>query len=230
MSMKSKIIALGDSIIKGVILNIEDNGQLHYTLSDQNIVDQVAAGLHLEVINLGKTGCTIHSGEGIVDRHLAGIEDAKYALLCYGGNDSDYNWRSIALSPNCEHYPKTPITQFEKTYKRIIDKVRQAGVVPLVMSLPPMDAEKYYQFFTSVFSNEEKRNISRWLKGGSDAIYAGHDLYNDAVKRIASAADVQIIDISNAFHDTQKYLCVDGIHPNPAGQTKIAQTIARALV
>ena len=68
------------------------------------------------------------------------------------------------------------------------------------------------------------------LKGGSDAIYAGHELYNDAVKRVASAADVQMIYVSNAFHDTQKYLCVDGIHPNKAGQEKIAKTIVRAIV
>jgi hypothetical protein len=93
-----------------------------------------------------------------------------------------------------------------------------------------MDADRYYQFLTGVFSDEEKRNISRWLKGGSDAIYAGHELYNDAVKRVASAADVQMIDVSNAFHDTQKYLCVDGIHPNTAGQEKIAKTIARAIL
>jgi lysophospholipase L1-like esterase len=93
-----------------------------------------------------------------------------------------------------------------------------------------MDAEKYYKFFMSMFSNEEKRNISRWLKGGPDAIYAGHELYNDAVKRVASAADVQMIDVSNAFHDTQKYLCVDGIHPNKAGQEKIAKTIAKAIL
>lgn len=227
---RNKIIALGDSIIKGVILNIEESGKMHYALSDHTIVDQVAAGLHLEVVNLGKMGCTIESGENILDRYLSNIHDAKYALLCYGGNDSDYNWRSIALSPRCEHYPKTPIAQFEKTYSRIIDKVRKAGLIPLVMSLPPMDAEKYYKFFTSMFSNEEKRNISRWLKGGSDAIYAGHELYNDAVKRVASAADVQMIDVSNAFHDTQKYLCVDGIHPNKAGQEKIAKTIARAIL
>jgi lysophospholipase L1-like esterase len=39
-----------------------------------------------------------------------------------------------------------------------------------------------------------------------------------------------MIDVSNAFHDTEKYLCVDGIHPNTAGQEKIAKTIARAIV
>ncbi len=227
--MKSKIIALGDSIIKGVVLNIESNGKLHYALSDRNIVDQVANKTNHEAINLGKMGCTIEAGEKILDRHLGDIENAQYALLCYGGNDSDYNWRAIAQSPRGEHQPKTPISVFEKTYARIIDKVRQAGLTPIVMSMPAMDAERYYQFFTSVFSDEEKRNVSRWLKNGTDAIWAGHELYNDAIKRVATATDAMLVDVSKAFSQPDKYLCIDGIHVNAMGQTKIAAVITKAM-
>ena len=227
--MKSKIIALGDSIIKGVVLNIESNGKLHYALSDRNIVDQVANKTNHEAINLGKMGCTIEAGEKILDRHLGDIENAQYALLCYGGNDSDYNWRAIAQSPKGEHQPKTPISIFEKTYARIIDKVRKAGLTPIVMSMPAMDAERYYQFFTSVFSDEEKRNVSRWLKNGTDAIWAGHELYNDAIKRVAAATDAILVDVSKAFSQPDKYLCIDGIHVNAMGQTKIAAAIAKAM-
>ena len=227
--MKSKIIALGDSIIKGVVLNIESNGKLHYALSDRNIVDQVANKTNHEAINLGKMGCTIEAGEKILDRHLGDIENAQYALLCYGGNDSDYNWRAIAQSPRGEHQPKTPISIFEKTYARIIDKVRQAGLTPIVMSMPAMDAERYYQFFTSVFSDEEKRNVSRWLKNGTDAIWAGHELYNDAIKRVAAATDAILVDVSKAFSQPDKYLCIDGIHVNAMGQTKIAAAITKAM-
>lgn len=227
--MKSKIIALGDSIIKGVVLNIESNGKLHYALSDHNIVDQVANKTNHEAINLGKMGCTIEAGEKILNRHLGDIENAQYALLCYGGNDSDYDWRAIAQSPRGEHQPKTPISVFEKTYARIIDKVRQAGLTPIVMSMPAMDAERYYQFFTSVFSDEEKRNVSRWLKNGTDAIWAGHELYNDAIKRVAAATDAMLVDVSKAFSQPDKYLCIDGIHVNAMGQTKIAAVITKAM-
>ena len=226
---KSKIVALGDSIIKGVILIIEDSGKMHYALSEHNIVDRVADNHHLEVVNLGKMGCTIETGERILDRHLSSIENAKYALLCYGGNDSDYNWREIATYPKHDHSPKTPISIFERTYTRIIDKVRQAGLIPLVMSLPPMDAEKYYRFFTSVFSEEEKRNVSRWLKTGADAIWAGHELYNDAVKRVAAASDAILVDLSSAFKHADNNLCIDGIHPNLNGQRKIADLIDKSI-
>lgn len=227
--MKAKLIALGDSIVKGVLLNQEFNGTTHYALADNNIVDLVAQQLHLESTNLGKMGCTIDVGERILDRHIAEFKEGGYVILSYGGNDCDYNWRAIAQDPSAEHHTKTPISLFEKTYARIIAKVREAGLIPLVMSLPAMDAERYYKFFTSVFSEEEKRNVSAWLKDGYDAIWAAHELYNDAVKRVALAADVQLLDVSMVFGDAGKCLCIDGTHPNTLGQSKIAAAITRAM-
>jgi lysophospholipase L1-like esterase len=229
MNMNQKIIALGDSIIKGVVLNVEETGKMHYALSDHNILQQVATALRLEEVNLGKMGCTIDVGERILDRHLSTIQDAKYVLLCFGGNDSDYDWRAIATNPRGEHYPKTPIGLFEKTYARIIDKVRKQGFVPLVMSLPGIDAQRYYNFFTSVFSDEEKRNVVRWLKNGADAIQTGYELYNDAVRRVAAAAGAQLLDVSGVYDNLEKCLCVDGIHPNHNGESRIAQKIKDVL-
>ena len=35
--MKSKIIGLGDSLIKGVVMNVEETGRMHYALADHSI-------------------------------------------------------------------------------------------------------------------------------------------------------------------------------------------------
>lgn len=227
--MKSKIIGLGDSIIKGVVMNVEETGRMHYALIEDNIAERVASIKQMEAMNLGKMGCTIEAGERILDHHLPSIENAEYAILCYGGNDSDYNWRAIAANPQAEHHPKTAIGVFEKTYARIIGKVRAAGITPVVMSLPPMDSAKYYNFLTSVFSSEEKRNVSRWLKGGASAILAGHELYNDAVKRVAASTDAMLVDVSSAFKSPDRYLCADGIHINAHGQHVIADLIGKSI-
>ena len=227
--MKSKIIGLGDSLIKGVVMNVEETGRMHYALADHSIAELLASSKHMEAVNLGKMGCTIEAGERILDHHLPSIENAEYAILCYGGNDSDYNWRAIAANPQAEHQPKTAIGVFEKTYARIISKVRAAGITPVVMSLPPMDSAKYYDFFTSVFSSEEKRNVSRWLKGGASAIEAGHELYNDAVKRVAASADALLVDVSSAMKEPSRYLCADGIHINAHGQQIIADLIGKSI-
>lgn len=227
MDLIMKLAALGDSIIKGVVFTQEDNGRAHYALADANIVDQVAIGLHSEVVNLGKMGCTIETGERILDRHIGQLDGSKYVLMCYGGNDSDYDWRAIATHPTEEHSPKTPLKVFEKTYMRMINKVREMGYTPLILSLPPMNAQRYFDFITSKLSEAEKSNILKWLKGSVDTIWAGHELYNDAVKRIANTTNSQLIDITTSLGDGRGYLCDDGIHPNAVGQSKIASIILK---
>ena len=222
-----KLAALGDSIIKGVLFNQEENGRGHYSLSDHNIVDRVAESLHCEVLNLGKMGCTIEAGERILERHFDRLDGTHYILMCYGGNDSDYNWKAIADCPASEHQPKTPLRIFEKTYMRIVNKVREMGYTPLIMSLPPMNAQQYFDFVTSNFTDVQKSNVLNWLKGNVNSIWAGHELYNDAVKRVAAATDCVLIDCTTALGDGKGYLCDDGIHPNLAGQSKIANIILK---
>jgi lysophospholipase L1-like esterase len=172
-------------------------------------------------------GCTIEAGERILERHLDKLDGTQYVLICYGGNDSDYNWQAIADCPDSEHHPKTPLRIFEKTYARVINKVRERGYTPLIMSLPPMNAQQYFNFFTSNFNDTQKSNVLKWLHGSVNTIWAGHELYNDAVKRVASATDCVLIDCTTTLGDGKNYLCDDGIHPNLAGQSKIASIILR---
>lgn len=224
-----KLAALGDSIIKGVLFTQEENGRKHYSLSDQNIADRVAASMHCEVVNLGKMGCTIEAGERIVDHHLAHLEGAKYVLMCYGGNDSDYDWKAIADNPEAKHLPKTPLHIFETTYARVINKVREMGCTPLVLSLPPMNAQRYFDFFTATFSSQQKANVLKWLDGSVETIQVGHSSYNNAVRRVANATDSVLIDVTTSLGDERNYLCDDGIHPNMAGQSKIASFVIRNI-
>lgn len=228
--MKMKLVALGDSIMKGVLFTEESNGQVHYALSDQNIVDRVAMNLGCEVMNLGKMGCTVEVGERILDRYVGRLDGTKYVLMCYGGNDSDYNWCAIADCPAVTHQPKTPLKVFEKTYVRMINKVRALGYIPLILSLPPMDTKRYFEFISKGFDAGQKNNVLKWLKGSLDTIWAGHELYNDAVKRVASLTDSQLIDITTPLGNGASYLCADGIHPNLYGQATIASIIKRNLV
>ena len=137
------------------------------------------------------------------------------------------SWQAIADCPDSEHHPKTPLRIFEKTYARVINKVRERGYTPLIMSLPPMNAQQYFNFFTSNFNDTQKSNVLKWLHGSVNTIWAGHELYNDAVKRVASATDCVLIDCTTTLGDGKNYLCDDGIHPNLAGQSKIASIILR---
>jgi lysophospholipase L1-like esterase len=230
MQVTKKFVGLGDSIVKGVLMTQEENGKVCYSLSDNNIVDRVGARMRVDVLNLGKMGCTVETGERILQRHVEKLSGTEYIMLCFGGNDSDYDWRAIANNPAAEHEPKTSLDSFERVYARVINMVKELGYRPLILTLPPMDAQKYFDFFSSTFSAEQKKNVLGWLKGSVKTILYGHDLYNEALKRISASTDTQLIDITTPLGDGKKYLCEDGIHPNLLGQDAIAKIVENAIL
>lgn len=226
-----KIVALGDSVIKGVILNREGENS-RYSLADKSIVECCAERLGIESVNLGKMGCTIEAGERILNRFADRLAGAKYVLLEYGGNDSDYDWRAIAEAPDGQHVAKTPIEMFECVYERVINKVKELGAIPLVLSLPPMDAQQYFNFFSSGWSQDRKDNVLSWLGGSTNTIMSGHELYNLATMRVAQRTGAVWVDVTSELlreRNFRSYLCDDGIHPNERGQRMIAEAVLQSL-
>lgn len=226
-----KLVALGDSIIKGVLVQSEGE-RSRYSLADKSIVECCAEKLGGESLNLGKMGCTIEAGERILNRYLDKMSGAQYVLLEYGGNDSDYNWQEIAESPEKEHFPRTRLEVFEEVYERVICKIKEMGAIPLVLSLPPMDAERYFAFFSQKWEDGFRANVMRWLGGSTNTIMSGHELYNLATMRIAQRAGAQWIDVTSGLlkgHNFRAYLCDDGIHPNERGQRMIAEAVLQSL-
>lgn len=226
-----KLVALGDSIIKGVLVQSEGE-RSRYSLADKGIVECCAEKLGGESLNLGKMGCTIEAGERILNRYLDKMSGAQYVLLEYGGNDSDYNWQEIAEAPEKEHFPRTRLEVFEQVYERVINKIKEMGAIPLVLSLPPMDAERYFAFFSQKWEDGFRANVMRWLGGSTNTIMSGHELYNLATMRIAQRTGAQWIDVTSGLlkgHNFRAYLCDDGIHPNERGQRMIAEAVLQSL-
>lgn len=226
-----KLVALGDSIMKGVLVESEGE-RSRYSLADKSIVECCAEKLGGESLNLGKMGCTIEAGERILDRYLDKMSGARYVLLEYGGNDSDYNWQEIAEAPEKEHFPRTRLEVFEEVYERVINKIKAMGAIPLVLSLPPMDAERYFAFFSQKWEDGFRANVMRWLGGSTNTIMSGHELYNLATMRVAQRTGAQWIDVTSGLlkdHNYRAYLCDDGIHPNERGQRMIAEAVLQSL-
>lgn len=226
-----KLVALGDSIIKGVLVQSEGE-RSRYSLAEKSIVECCAERLGGESLNLGKMGCTIEAGERILNRCLDKMSGAQYVLLEYGGNDSDYNWQEIAEAPDKEHFPRTRLEVFEQVYERVINKIKEMGAIPLVLSLPPMDAERYFAFFSQKWEEGFRANVMRWLGGSTNTIMSGHELYNLATMRVAQRTGAQWIDVTSELlkdHNFRAYLCDDGIHPNERGQRMIAEAVLQSL-
>ena len=213
----------GDSIMKGVLL--DDNTQ-RYVLSSSAPSTEFAKEMNIDVNNRSVFGCTVAKGSKLVN---SAIEKGKvgegYVLIEYGGNDCNFSWKDISENPELHHDPVTPLKIFEKTYLDIIEAVKNVGATPIIMSLPPIDAQKYLNWITK--DGLSAANILKWL-GDVQMIYRFQELYSNAISKIAYKTNSLFIDVRSYFLDKHNYedlLCTDGIHPNSEGQKLITKAM-----
>ena len=231
-SRKNCLIGFGDSIMKGIVVRRNEENRFKFSLIDNSLTDRLGAELSVDVKNFGKMGCTIQSGEKILDSHLSELSAGDVVLLEYGGCDSNYSWGDIANSPTDLHRPVTPLSEFSDTYRSILKKVMYAGAVPVVLSLPPIDADRYFEYISSSMTASQRENVRSWLNGSINNINYGHELYNLETIKVAHQMLVPWIDITSAFltsRNYRDYLCADGLHPNELGQKLIADAVSRKL-
>ncbi len=225
MSNSNSIGIFGDSIVKGVVY---DNAKGKYVYSENCFVKEFARITGIAVDNYAKFGCTLTKGEKIIEKFSARLSSYKLIALEFGGNDCDFFWPAVAENPSAQHLPNTPIETFENIYSRILDKLTANQYRPVLFSLPPLDADRYFAWVSRGLNAE---NILKWL-GDVEYIYRWQEKYSAAVVKLAAAKRVPLIDIRSAFLQSPDYrslLCEDGIHPNEAGHSLILNTITERL-
>ena len=225
---KVNIAALGDSLTRGVVLNSENR----YSVLKGSFIDIISEKLNLSIKNYAKFGCTIGFGHNVIDRHSSDISATDVTFLEFGGNDCDFDWRGIADNPTSEHTPKTILDSFKVQFLSLIERVRNLGSKPIILSLPPIDSNAYFSFISRFMTEEQRANIIRWLGGDIDIITRWHETYNKALFEISESTGTPIIDITSPFEnyngDMMALMCSDGIHPNAQGHELIAGSIVGA--
>ncbi len=213
----------GDSIMKGVLL---DDSTQRYVLSSCSPSMEFAKETNVDVNNRSVFGCTVVKGAKLV---CSAIENGRVGeglvLIEYGGNDCNYVWKEISELPSEHHDPVTPLGTFEKLYFEIIERVKSVGATPVIMSLPPIDAQKYLNWITK--DGLSVLNILQWL-GDVQMIYRFQELYSNVIAKLAYQTNSLFIDVRSYFLDKHNYcdlLCADGIHPNSEGQKLITQAM-----
>ena len=177
MTQKIPVLIYGDSIMKATV--VEQGGKMKFTF--QQYVQQLEqAGL--EVCNRAKFGATVEKGRQVMEQDLEKAVTARYALLCFGGNDCDHDWQAVAAAPEAAHQPHTVLSAFLQTLTDMARRLLAAGIQPVFMTLPPMDAERYLREISR--RGADQTRVLQWL-GDTQRIYRFHELYSDAVARLA---------------------------------------------
>lgn len=213
----------GDSVMKGVVYD-EDKGK--YSLLPENGADRASRKLGLTLLNRSRMGCTVTKGLSLLKKDLQKPEaGCDAAIIEFGGNDCDYDWERVAAAPEQEHQPRTPLPQFMAGLREMVSLIRQKGMEPVMMTLPPIDAQRYFHFFTR--SGLSRENVLHWL-GDVQHIYRWHERYSLAVSRVARECGCPLADVRDAFlaeRAPSDLLCIDGIHPNEKGHALIERVL-----
>ena len=216
------IVVFGDSISRGVIYDEEKNRHSLLLESFANIVREQLKGV---VFNAAKFGSTIMEG---VQRLQNDVLNRKpdIVLIEFGGNDCDFRWDEIAKNPAGQFHPNTECGTFYEQLKSLVENLNSKEIIPVLVSLPPLDAEKYLSWISRNGENA-KENILKYI-GSVTSIYSWHERYNAAILRVAEETKTRLIDIRSAFLQSDDYttlICRDGIHPNKEGHKVIADKI-----
>ena len=212
----------GDSLARGVVF---DEARGRYSLAPRPAAELVAQELGIELTNRSRMGMTTTQGMQMMEKDLAKGLHADAAVLEFGGNDCDFDWKAISEAPEQEHQPHTPAEQYEKNMLHMIHRVKQAGMEPILVNLPPVNADRYFRFLSK--GGLSQGNILRWL-GETFQIYRYQERYSMLVTRIARECGCRLLDIRSAFlnlWNAAPFLCNDGIHPTAEGQELIGKAI-----
>ena len=220
-----KVQIYGDSIMKAVLV---DENYKYHQISPQ-LLEQFRQDTGVSATNRAHFGYTAARGQAVLEKDLSKGLDCDLALLEFGGNDCDHNWLEVADAPEREHLPNTPLPKFLDTLKEMALSVRSGGIQPVLMTLPPLDAEKYLAFIGR--RGADTGAVLSWL-GDVQMIYRWQEMYSGAISQLAAKLDLPLLDIRSRFLSRRDYaslIALDGIHLTRPGYELIYQTFRELL-
>ena len=218
----------GDSILKGIVM---DRTTGRYVPMRGDDFSAVSDRYGVDIINKSKFGYTIDRGWALLSRALQKTKPCDVLVLEYGGNDCNFDWKAVSDAPKGDHTPMTTLDTFCETMKNMIAALRTVQIKPVLVSLPPIHAERYIDHIVATTEGTDKEKILSWLGGDVQMIYRFQELYSSAVTKLAYQMGCTYVDLRSAFLDKHNYhdlLCMDGIHPNEQGHALISEAFQEA--
>ena len=217
-----KLCLFGDSVGKGVIY---DSAKKKYVYSALSFVKRLCAAGAAEIENHAKFGCTVEKGLELLEKNARSIPEYDGVLLEFGGNDCDFDWAAVAADADAVHVCNVPPSRFGALYASMIRRVRELGCEPVVVSITPVDAQKYCRWISRA---NDGAAILRFL-GSPERIARWNERYNQIVLSLAADCGVRrVLDIRSPLLEQKDYsgcFCEDGIHPNEKGHDLIFRAL-----
>ncbi len=212
----------GDSLFRGVQY---DEKRKRHIITPRPPVDCAATSIGLPLINHARMGNTALKGyQCLISSEPEQLKD-QIVLLEFGGNDCDFDWQAVAKAPSQEHYCHVPPPLYRDTMKKMIDAVISAGSIPVMTTLPPLNADNFFRWIT--LGGIEGDNILAFL-GDVQQIYRWQEYYSQMNMQIAHEQGVYCLPIREQFLSStlrREWLCEDGIHPNEYGYHLIYEVL-----
>ena len=200
MEQCRQVTLLGDSILKGIQVDL---GSRRYRAQNEMDTAALESEFSLSIHNDAHFGATVRKGSRLLDRMLDRGAACDFLVMDFGGNDCDFRWKEIAEDPAGEHLPNVPLPEFVTLYREMIRKVRARGIRPILTNLPPLDSQRFFDWWCDGLN---KSAVMRWL-GDVRGAFLDHG-------------------------HLEQTLCADGTHPNSEGQaliTRAFQEFGRGL-
>lgn len=217
------VVVWGDSLAKGVLWN--DRRKRH-GYSRVTAAEIAGEKLGIHVLNRAKFGYTAPQGLEMMERDITEGIACDTAFLEFGGNDCNFNWAEISEEPTAHHDPATTPETFLASMQSMVRWLYERGIRPVLMTLPPIDAERYFRFLVGDKLNA--KNILRWL-GDVHQIYRFQEMYSLLIERVAREYSVRLLDLRqrclarNGF--LSEMICEDGLHLTEEGQLFVGEQI-----
>lgn len=223
----NSVAAWGDSILKGAVTGYSDN--FFDVLKGEDSLSLAAQKLGFSLDNFSVFGSTLAKTQKRLNRVLYGGRTFDLGIIESGGNDCDYDWQAVCERPDLPHQMRTPLPDFLRLLGETVDTLRAHKITPLLVTLPPLVADKWFAHITRALDSEK---ILSFLGGDKFKPYSTHELYSASLLHFAQQNEVQLIDLRKTMLEApnqRSLMCDDGIHPNKSGYAYLGEAWVREL-
>lgn len=140
------------------------------------------------------------------------------AFLECGGNDCDYDWKSICEGRcDYEHRHRVAPLDFKKNYEDMIHLLQEKGVAVTAVIAPPIAIEVY---LSHLLKSGVGKDIMSEYVNSVQQMEDEFAEYGEIMRTVAKVNNCEILSLRESFlalNDIKEYYSKDGMHPNEAG-------------